>query len=425
MIIQESLSSSPPSSSVAQGQRQNRPQNDHLSPKISDRFVTANTYLDLKSILKMQSKTTVSSNRPLIVALHNLKAALGAPEGVGNMELQAKAVQWLNVYVNEQLEKYINYVEVKKARIRDIFENAEDGVDAELFKRATAGFIKSIENIQRWTRKIYEVLPVLQNQMGEDHVLLIKRQLHDLNNRNASVYGIFSLAKNMGWDNEDLIYLMPRPRSLDEILKQVRKFSIPGFNDVIISVECKNFDELPQLTDQESQSLDLIFYHLISNLIKYSVFRPEGSYGKITLQSHSQGMIIEIADNGRGMSPEFLKARFGVTGMREDADARVNLGLNKGVGVSHAFDQIRTVLHGEILSVQSQPLVGTTISFLIRPASQLIRSIPTNLPLKQTTFRSSRLWSQGSHYLASSARRMTNQTLGSNMKSKLRMNSRA
>jgi two-component system, NtrC family, sensor kinase len=128
----------------------------------------------------------------------------------------------------------------------------------------------------------------------------------------------------------------------------------------------KNYAELP-LVNCYSGELSQVFMNLIGNAIDTLMEKAETSNDwepsieittEILKKENSEELLIAIADNGAGMSPEIQEQIF------EDFFTTKPAGKGTGLGlaISHA---IVTQKHGGHLEVTSQPGVGTKFEILL------------------------------------------------------------
>ncbi len=107
----------------------------------------------------------------------------------------------------------------------------------------------------------------------------------------------------------------------------------------------------------DQERLGQIILNLMNNALKFS---PVG--GKITLRAKkdANNLIIEVEDNGRGMSQKEQETLFSPYYRTEDDRARLS-GLGLGLFLAKHFVE----LHGGQIWVKSQKGLGSTFSFSI------------------------------------------------------------
>jgi signal transduction histidine kinase len=117
---------------------------------------------------------------------------------------------------------------------------------------------------------------------------------------------------------------------------------------------------VPMRLEADRDLLTRAFENLIDNSLKYS---GEGGRLHIRLQSQPNVYLIEFADNGEGIPPEYLPDRIFEPLVR----ARSH-GSGSGLGLSVARKIFE--IHGGTITVQSQIGIGTTMTVrLPRPST--------------------------------------------------------
>jgi two-component system, NtrC family, sensor kinase len=156
----------------------------------------------------------------------------------------------------------------------------------------------------------------------------------------------------------------PLPSDINECIDSTLLILNSQINSSIKII--KNYAELP-LVNCYSGELSQVFMNLIGNAIDTLMEKAETSNDwqprieittEILKKENSEELLIAIADNGLGMSPEIQKQIF------EDFFTTKPAGKGTGLGlaISHA---IVTEKHGGQLGVTSQPGVGTKFEILL------------------------------------------------------------
>ena len=99
-----------------------------------------------------------------------------------------------------------------------------------------------------------------------------------------------------------------------------------------------------------------VVLNLLSNASK---FTPEGGTIFVSVQSKSGAALIEVADNGVGMTPEHLKVALTPFGRVESAYNRTIDGTGLGLPIAKALVEA----HGGTFEIASQYGLGTRVSF--------------------------------------------------------------
>jgi two-component system, sensor histidine kinase and response regulator len=109
--------------------------------------------------------------------------------------------------------------------------------------------------------------------------------------------------------------------------------------------------------------LDMMLNNLVSNSVKYN---RDGGSVKVTLVSGEEGICIDVADTGIGMTPEDVEKLFGEF-VRIKTDQTRNI-LGSGLGLS-ILKRLAALYGGEI-SVTSEPNVGSTFRMQLRKVGE-------------------------------------------------------
>ena len=125
-----------------------------------------------------------------------------------------------------------------------------------------------------------------------------------------------------------------------------------------VSVERK-LGEIPAIVCSPSQ-INQVFLNLVTNAAQ----AMEGTQGKITLTTRAQddGVLVEVADTGKGIAPENLQKIFDPFFSTKEIGKGTGLGLSVVHGIVTA--------HGGAITVESQPGQGATFALYLPPASQ-------------------------------------------------------
>jgi two-component system OmpR family sensor kinase len=146
--------------------------------------------------------------------------------------------------------------------------------------------------------------------------------------------------------------LQHTPVDLSALLHDVAEKMEPQArtHNLEIQVEASN---LPVLTG-DGDRLSQVFTNLLENAIKYT---PPGGLIKIKAVQSGPGVQVEVADTGKGISPEVLPNIFG---RFFQADPSRSGGLEHGAGLGLAI--VREILeaHGGKISVRSELNKGST-----------------------------------------------------------------
>ncbi|MEZ0388028.1 MAG: ATP-binding protein, partial [Verrucomicrobium sp.] len=115
-----------------------------------------------------------------------------------------------------------------------------------------------------------------------------------------------------------------------------------------------------------------IVWNLVSNAIK---FTPRGGKVQVLLERVNSHLEISVADNGQGISPEFLPHVFD---RFRQADAATNR-KHGGLGLGLAIVKQLVELHGGSIKVKSAG-VGQGTTFVVHLPVKIVRSQPEDAP---------------------------------------------
>lgn len=113
----------------------------------------------------------------------------------------------------------------------------------------------------------------------------------------------------------------------------------------------------------DARRIRQVLLNLLSNAVK---FTPAG--GKVTLHAHLEapGFVVSVSDTGIGIAEADIPRAFERFGQVDSALSRKYEGA--GLGLPLAKELVE--LHGGTLTLESEPSVGTTVTFVI-PLSRL------------------------------------------------------
>jgi signal transduction histidine kinase len=112
--------------------------------------------------------------------------------------------------------------------------------------------------------------------------------------------------------------------------------------------------DLPMLRADQKR-LRQILFNLISNAIK---FTPEGGHVRASATRRREGLVIAVADTGIGMTAEQIPKALERFGQIDSTLARKYEGTGLGLPLTKRLVE----LHGGVLTIDSKPSVGTTVS---------------------------------------------------------------
>lgn len=214
---------------------------------------------------------------------------------------------------------------------------------------------------------------------------------HELKTPIFAAEGFIHTLLDGGLDDEEInrTYLqraknnINRIKSIVEDLEIINKLELGNFKMNITRFDIKSladtvFKNLEVLADEKKIHLDFeddtnrsyyvnadkenirhVFINLITNAIKYG---KEGGHIKVSFHTLDQSLLIEVSDDGIGISEEHLNHVFDRF-YRVDPSRSRNLG-GSGLGLSIVKHIIEA--HGETVNVRSTPGVGSTFGFTLQ-----------------------------------------------------------
>lgn len=114
--------------------------------------------------------------------------------------------------------------------------------------------------------------------------------------------------------------------------------------------------DLPEVMADETQLVEL-FQNLVGNGIKYR--GPEAPRVSVTARQESDRWLIDVADNGLGIDPQYFERIFGMfqrLHRRDEFD---------GTGIGLAISKKIVERHGGTITVESEPGRGSTFRFSV------------------------------------------------------------
>ena len=157
------------------------------------------------------------------------------------------------------------------------------------------------------------------------------------------------------------IAIMFRDCFLCEIVNEVVMAMVPLSHRAGVAVEVSCPKETLRIT-ADPQRISQILYNLLGNAIK---FTPAGGHVRLMVRVQNGNVLIEIADDGVGISKSDVKDLF----MPYFPQGKKNKGGRSGTGLGLYIVKLLVEAHNGQISVESSLGKGTTFSIVL-PASQ-------------------------------------------------------
>jgi signal transduction histidine kinase len=150
------------------------------------------------------------------------------------------------------------------------------------------------------------------------------------------------------------------PVKIEAVVQATAEIFRQGSATHLITTACE--PALP-IVDADPDALERVLTNLISNAIKYS---PTGSTVCVGARAAAEGVVIEVADAGRGIPAESLSRVFEPYYRVPDA-----AGAARGTGIGLAVVKALVEAHGGTVHVDSAPALGTRVTVVLPPAASL------------------------------------------------------
>jgi two-component system phosphate regulon sensor histidine kinase PhoR len=146
---------------------------------------------------------------------------------------------------------------------------------------------------------------------------------------------------------------------VQELIREVYETLSQKASEKNITCSIKKGCEQPVEVFADKEKISRVFINLIENSIKYG--QPGGYVAAGIYKTDDKHVLIEISDNGTGISEEHLPRIF-ERFYRTDKGRSRNVG---GTGLGLAICKHIIEAHGQSIHVRSKQDVGTTIGFTL------------------------------------------------------------
>lgn len=157
----------------------------------------------------------------------------------------------------------------------------------------------------------------------------------------------------------DRIIIEKKPEKIEDIIQSTVEISRPIARKKNITIETV-YDNSIQI-NIDKNSIETVLRNLLTNAIKYS---HEGSKVKIQVRERRKDVVIEVVDNGTGMSETVINNIFKIDKVISKSGTSGETGTGLGLIICNEFV---TLNNGKIW-VTSKKDIGTTVSFSVEKA---------------------------------------------------------
>lgn len=165
--------------------------------------------------------------------------------------------------------------------------------------------------------------------------------------------------------------LQPEPLMPDEVIEQCVRIMRARAEEKQIKLTVDG-DDLPQIS-ADPRALKQVLLNLMSNAVK---FTPEG--GKVFVRGFhaTDGVVLQVADTGIGISAEDLPRVGRPFEQIESQHSKKHQGSGLGLALSKSLVE----MHGGSLRIDSKLGEGTTVSFTLPSDAQIVDLNPSEEP---------------------------------------------
>ncbi|HHS97166.1 MAG TPA: GAF domain-containing protein [Chloroflexi bacterium] len=153
------------------------------------------------------------------------------------------------------------------------------------------------------------------------------------------------------------------PLSIAEVVQQVLEEEEQRARSAGVRFHTDFPEDLPPVLG-DRERLDLVFYHLVDNAIKFS---PEGGNVHIRAWADDEWVYVSVKDEGIGIAPEHLNRIFERFYQIDGSTTRRFGGM--GVGLALVWEIVEA--HGGTVEVESQPGQGSTFTVRLPQAEEV------------------------------------------------------
>ena len=138
---------------------------------------------------------------------------------------------------------------------------------------------------------------------------------------------------------------------LNAVIRESLYFTEPLCSKLGVRVDCRLAENLPEIMGDGAQLRQVVVNLVVNAAQAMEAASPEDHAVEIITRDEDRGLVLEIKDNGRGMSPEETAQCFMPFFTTKEADQGTGLGLSVAHGIIQA--------HRAEIRVHSEPGKGT------------------------------------------------------------------
>lgn len=201
--------------------------------------------------------------------------------------------------------------------------------------------------ISGYASLMLDILPDDSNPSIRDYLMIVTHQAGRLNS-------LISNFLDLDQIEDGRLTLEPEPLDIRELITEVVGVMQINADSREMSLNTNLPDE-PLILWADHDKLFRVFYNLVGNAIKYTPRR-----GRVAIAAKRDGdqIVLQVTDNGRGMTEEQLSQLFHIYYRTEDAKKS----KTQGTGLGLYIVKMLVEAHGGQIGVVSQPDHGSTFT---------------------------------------------------------------
>ena len=268
---------------------------------------------------------------------------------------------------DREMRRTVENLRRSQERVQELAENYEqEKIRAEEANRSKSEFLANMSHELRTPlNAINGFSEMMQGEMfgplGHENY---KGYVTDILTSGQHLLSLINDILDMSKIEAGKMQLQPEPFDVAELVKQCLRIMRARADEKQIELEVTG-DTLPEI-EADPRAIKQVLLNLLSNAVK---FTPEG--GKVMLRSFdaADGVVLQVADTGIGISEEDLPRVGRPFEQIENQHSKTHQGSGLGLALSKSLIE----MHGGTLRIDSVLGRGTTVSFTL-PATAVIRT---------------------------------------------------